>query len=195
MKRQRRKTSVKPPRRSLKLLWHAWYEAKAPLFRFCVKFCALLIFFYGLSFLPICQRILAASLTENARVASAILNQFGENTKVTNSTIWSGKYAITVLPACSGVEFLVFFCAMVIAFPSRIRGKVFGIVVGVLLLLALNQIRITSLFYVGAHFPKAFDITHEDLWSMGLIVAEIILCVVWIAWARENDNPGRDAAT
>ena len=149
MKRQRRKAPPKPPPPSANRparTWSSWYESKAPLVQFCLKFCGLLVFFYALSFLPIYQRILDAVLIVHARIASAVLDHLGENTHVTNSTIWSMKYAITVLPTCSAVEFLAFFCAMVIAFPSRISRKIFGILVGVVCLLALNQLRITSLY-------------------------------------------------
>ncbi|HEY3900142.1 MAG TPA: archaeosortase/exosortase family protein [Chthoniobacter sp.] len=192
MKRQRRKAPPKAPPRSAKQIWKSWYESKAPLVQFCLKFCGLLIFFYTLSFLPVYHRILDATLTINARLASALLDRLGENTQVTNATIWSMKYAITVLPACSAVEFLAFFCAMVIAFPSRISRKIPGILVGVVLLLALNQLRITSLYYIGAHFPKAFDTTHEDLWSVALIIGEIALCMAWIGWARESEKAQSD---
>jgi exosortase H (IPTLxxWG-CTERM-specific) len=189
MKRQPRKALPKAPPRSAKQLWNSWYESKAPMLQFCLKFCGLLLLFYALSFLPIYQRILHATLALNARVAGAVLAHLGENTSVTNSTIWSMKYAVTVEPACSAVEFLAFFCAMVIAFPSRISRKIPGILIGVLLLLALNQVRIASLYFVGAHFPKAFDTTHEDLWGVGLIVGEVALCMAWIGWARQNENP------
>jgi exosortase H (IPTLxxWG-CTERM-specific) len=191
MKRQRRKVLPKAPPRSAKEIWRSWYQSKAPLVQFCLKFCGLLLVFYALSFLPIYQRILHATLALNARVAGALLAHLGENTNVTNSTIWSMKYAVTVEPACSAAEFLAFFCAMVIAFPSRISRKIPGILIGVLLLLALNQVRITSLYYVGAHFPKAFDTTHEHLWGVGLIVGEIALCMAWIGWARESENQDR----
>ena len=195
MKRKRSQKAHPAPKRSVKDLWRSWYQSKAPLFQFCLKFCGLLALFYALSLLPICQRLLAASLTGHARLASAILDRLGENTRVTDATIWSGKYAITVLPTCSAIEFLMFFCAMVIAFPSRLPRKIYGIVIGVILLLALNQVRITSLYYVGVHFPKAFDMTHENLWSMALIMAEIALCAAWIGWAREKDETGVDATT
>jgi exosortase/archaeosortase family protein len=189
MKRQRQKAPAKPPPRSAKQIWQSWYESKAPVVQFCLKFCGLLVFFYALSFLPIYHRILDTILSANARIASAVLDRLGENTHVTNCTIWSVKYAITVLPACSAVEFLAFFFAMVIAFPSRISRKIPGILVGAVLLLALNQLRITSLYYVGAHYPQAFDTTHEDVWSMLLIIGELALCMAWIGWARENETP------
>jgi exosortase H (IPTLxxWG-CTERM-specific) len=189
MKRQRRKAPAKAAPRPAKEIWRAWYESKAPLVQFCLKFCGVLLLFYALSFLPVYQRVLEAILTLNARVAGAVLHGLGEQTSVTKATIWSMRYAVTVEPACSAVEFLAFFCAMVIAFPSRISRKIQGILVGVLLLLVLNQVRITSLYYVGAHFPKAFDTTHEDLWGVGLIVGELALCMAWIGWARKNENP------
>src|SRR5579871_1343917 len=103
MKRKRSQKARPAPKPSARLRWQSWYQSKAPLFQFCLKFCGLLAVFYALAFLPVCQRVLSATLTEHARLASAILDRMGENTKVTDATIWSGKYAITVLPACSAI--------------------------------------------------------------------------------------------
>jgi exosortase H (IPTLxxWG-CTERM-specific) len=194
MKRKQGKTTPKAAPRSIQERWGAWFESKAPLFQFSLKFCGLLALFFGLSFAPLYQRLLKVCLTTNARVASAILDRLGEDTKVTEATtIWSGKYAITVLPSCSAFELLAFFCALVVAFPSRLSRKLYGILFGVLAILAVNQLRITSLFYVGAHFPTAFDTTHEYVWSMGLIVAEIVVCLIWIGWAQKSDEPEHHA--
>jgi exosortase/archaeosortase family protein len=188
MKRQRRKAARKASTGSPGFSWRLWYEGKLPLVRFCLKFLGLIVLLYLLALAPVSQRILAALLAGNAHLASASLNRLGEDTQVTNTTIWSAKYAITVLPACSALELWVFFCATVLAFPSRISRKISGILMGTALLLALNQLRLMSLYYVGAHFPRFFDATHEDVWGIGLVVAEIGLCAAWIAWARESDT-------
>jgi exosortase/archaeosortase family protein len=192
MNRQRKKGRPKAPRRSWKLLWQSWSESKAPLFQFCWKFCVLIVLLYGLSLTPVGQRILAASAIGNVWLASAILDRLGENTRVTEATFQSAKYAITVLPTCSASEFLLFYCATVIAFPARVSRKVSGILIGIVALLALNQLRILSLYYVGSYFPRFFDTIHEDLWSMLLIIAVVVLCVTWIGWARENDRLDRN---
>jgi exosortase/archaeosortase family protein len=149
---------------------------------------------YGLSLTSPCQRLLAASSIGNARLANAILDGIGENTRVSDATIWSPKYAVTVLPACSAIEFLLFFAATVLAFPARFSRKVMGLLVGVPALLALNQIRILSLYYIGAHYPRFFDAVHENGWGILLIVAEIGLCLTWMEWAREKERVEPDAA-
>jgi exosortase H (IPTLxxWG-CTERM-specific) len=195
MKRQRRKEVRKAPERPFKRRWQSWYEGKVPLVHFCLKFFGLLVLLYALSFTPVCRRALDALPAGNARLASVILNWLGEGTQAAGLTIFSAKYAIAVLPECSATEFLLFFCATVLAFPSRMGRKILGIFVGVAVLLFLNQLRIVSLYYVGAHFPKYFDTTHEELWGILLISAEIVLCAAWIGWARESEPPELDATT
>jgi len=194
MSRSRRKQTPRPPApRSLKRIGQSWYESKAPLFQFCLKFCASLAVLYALTFTPACQRLVAISSLANARLASAILDRIGENTQVTGATIWSPRYAVTVLPACSAIEFLIFFGATIAAFPSRMARKIPGLLLGIPALLALNQVRILSLYYIGAHFPRSFDSVHENWWGILLIIAEVVLCMTWMEWAREKDQPAADA--
>jgi len=188
MSRRNKRELRKTAKRSLKTLGKLWIADKAPLFRFALKFCGVMVLFYLLSPVPLCHEILSASVSGTAQLSSAILNGIGESTHVTDGTIWSAKYAITVLPACTGIEFSMFFCAMVISFPSRLSRKIPGILVGVTLLLALNLFRIVSLYYIGVHFHRYFDTAHEELWGIPLIIASVFLLAVWIGWAQQDNH-------
>ncbi|MGB8354597.1 MAG: archaeosortase/exosortase family protein [Chthoniobacteraceae bacterium] len=166
--------------------WKSWYASKAPSLQFTIKFCSFVLLFSSLSFVPVYQRTVSAFTTEDARLASAILNRMGEDTRVSDGTISSPRSSITVLPACSAFEYLWFFCAAVLAFPALASRKIAGILAGVTLLLALNLFRVVSLYYISVHFPRFFDMAHEEIWGIVLVLASVCLCAAWIGWVRKD---------
>jgi len=170
--------------------WRAWLADRAPILLFCGKFFGLLILFYFLFYLPVCRRALDTSTLYYARFASAILGRLGEGVHCAGATISSPAFSMTVLPSCSAFEFPLFFAALVIAFPSPIRPKIIGILAGAGFFLILNLVRITSLFLIGVHLPKAFTLAHERFWGTILICAIVALSFFWIKWAApypQND--------
>jgi exosortase/archaeosortase family protein len=189
MGRKKKKKQQRIPRPSFKVACKSWYSSKAPMLLFCAKFGGLMVSFHFLSFTSTFKRILDVLVAANAKFSSVILNFFGESSRVTGATIWSGKDAIiTVLPACTCIEFFLFFIAAVLAFPALIRRKIPGIVVGVALLMGLNLIRVMSLYYIGVHFPRFFDTAHEEVWGIPLIIATVFICAVWIEWAQRGNQ-------
>lgn len=163
---------------------------------FSARFVALLAFSYALLALPVCQHLVDASAPRFASLSNAILNALGQGTRLAGSTISSPRFSMTVIPACAGVEFTQFFCALVLAFPSRILWKIIGVIAGLSVIPALNVLRIVSLYFTGAHFPGAFAAMHERVWGTLLICGTLVLSFFWIKWATpaERDNSHAVAA-
>jgi len=179
----------------IKVLGQSWLARKGPVLRVAAKFAAVMLAYYVSSLLPFFDWALKGWVIFIAQFASYLLNHLmGEQSQIIGSTISSGQFAITVLTACSCVEFVWFFCAALIAFPSRWLRKILGILAGVAAILALNLARIMSLYLVGVHFPGAFDTVHEDVWSVLLITATVGITATWIGWARQDNVILPDAA-
>ncbi len=175
-------------------LWKYWIASKGPVLGVVARFAAVMLVHYALVFAPFYNRLLDIYVGVNARIASAILNGFGEQSRVCESTIWCDKFAITILRACAALEYPWFVCAAVLAFPVPFRRKIPGILAGCICLPALNLIRAMTLYVVGVHFPRAFDTVHEEIWSVLLIIATIGVAVSWLGWACQNDGANTDAA-
>jgi len=178
----------------IKALLRAWLARKGPVFKVAAKFGGLMVAYYIFTLFPFFDRTLNGMVIYTARSASCLLNLMGERNSLIEGTIASGDFSITVLKACTCAEFVWFYCAALIAFPSRWPRKIPGILIGAVVILALNVIRITTLFLVGVHFRSAFDAFHEQVWSILLVVATICLTVAWIGWARRDDDLNSNAA-
>ena len=178
----------------IKMLWQSWLARKGPVLRMAVKFASLMLAYYAFSLLPFSECALNELVIFTARLASYLLNLLGEQSQIIENTISSGQFAITVLKACSCVEFVWFYCAALIAFPSPLGSKIPGVLVGGTVILGLNLIRVMSLYLVGVHFPNAFNTVHEEIWSVLLVIATVCLTVTWIGWARRDEEGNNDAA-
>jgi len=174
--------------RSLRIYWSAWWANSGPIWRFGLMFGALMGLFYLLILAPVFDRMLYSYLEANAWLANGILNGLGQETHVSEITIRAARYAITVRRGCDAVEPSWFFCAALLSFPAPFTRKLVGIIVGALLLQALNLIRIVSLFFIGLHRPQFFNTAHVEIWPAVFIVVAISLWIGWISWTR---GPGR----
>ena len=147
-------------------------------------FGALMGLFYILILTPFFDRMLYVYLEANAWLANGILNALGQDSQVSDITIRSTHYAITVRRGCDAIEPSWFFCAALLAFPAPFTRKLMGIVVGAVLLQTLNLVRIVSLFFIGLHSPRFFNTAHVELWPAAFILVAISLWIGWIGWTR-----------
>lgn len=161
-----------------------WWDGKAPVWRFGLKFALLMAIFYVLVLTPWSDRLVYAYLEANARLANAVLVFLGQGTAVNDLTVRSARFAIKVQRGCDAIEPAYFFCAAVFSFPGSAGPKALACVAGTLLLQALNLVRIVSLYFIGAYFPGLFPAAHLEIWPAVFIVMALLLWMRWIGWAQ-----------
>lgn len=190
MSRQTRKNRQKRPEPSFKAAWQSWYASKSPVLRFVLKFGILLALFYGLSATPWFDRMLYSYLEANAWLSNTILNGFGQHTHVSEVTIESPQFAIVLRRGCDAVEPTWLFCAAVLSFRAPFMRKLPGLAAGIVVLQALNLVRIVTLYWIGFHVPDFFDSAHTELWPAAFIIVAIALFICWM----KGENGGNVSA-
>jgi exosortase family protein XrtM len=170
-------------------LWQRWWASKGPLFRFGAGFVGLTALFSAITLLPFFQGLVAGYLQFDARLASKVLNCWGQQTHNTGDTIVSSRFAVTILSECSANEFVVFLWAGLLAFPATLRRKIVGLVLGTLGIFFVNLVRIVTLFLVGAYRPRFFATVHEELWPGLFVIATILFVAGWASWATRQQRP------
>ncbi len=169
--------------------WVAWYAAKAPVLRYTLRFLGALGLLYAASLAPGYQILLSKTAETYAGMAHRLIHSLGGSSRLAGATLFSGHEAIvTVLPLCTGFDYSWFLIAAIIAFPAPALRKLPGIFLGVLILLFLNFLRVTSLYWAGVRFPQHFAFMHEQLWALVLNLASVSLIVGWIVWVKRNDK-------
>jgi len=174
--------------------WRTWWQVRAPALRFLAIFVLLLGVFYAAVYLPACDRAFYRYLCINARVANALLRGLGQPTTVADVTIRSAQYAVSIRRGCDAIEPAWFFCAAVLAFPGHWRRKPAGLAVGITAILALNLVRIVSLYFIGLHLPRFFPAAHLEVWPVIFIMVALALWIAWIRWSQKDGPPPAHAA-
>jgi exosortase/archaeosortase family protein len=168
--------------KSFKAEWQAWYASKGPVLNFALKFAILIILFYAVSATQFFDRQLFVYLKANAWVANGILDAMGQGSHVSDVTITTTRFSMAIRRGCDAVEPTWLLCAVIIAFPSTLRSKLIGILVGTVVLQFLNLVRIVTLYWIGIHWPAFFDSAHVEVWPVVFIIVAILLFVGWRTW-------------
>ena len=156
--------------------------------KFLVIFVILLVVFYVFTaFSPFYNKKFAPShLHLIARVSGYLLALLGQNITVTGSSIHSPRLTANIIRGCDAVEAIALYVCAVLAFPLPFLKKLLGIIVGTLLLLIMNLIRIVSLFLIGAYSRRMFDLMHIDVWQAVFIFFAVLLWILWLIWATRS---------
>lgn len=119
-------------------------------------------------------------LVLTASATSAILNLFGGGVHTADTLVTSQNFSMRIVAECTGIIPMIIFLSAVIAYPSRLKDKAIGIVIGIFGIYLLNLVRTASLFCIGASFPKIFNTAHYLVWQSLIILAAIALWLVWV---------------
>ncbi|MHC5111873.1 MAG: archaeosortase/exosortase family protein [Planctomycetota bacterium] len=159
-----------------------------PVLRFVGGLALLLIVFHTAFYLWLSKgSAFNAYLFANAEASACCLNSFGEDTKTRGTVIASQKYNLDIKRGCDGIQASALFVLAVLVSPLKIRwrARLIAMLVGTVLLLLINVVRIISLYYIGVHIPKYFDLMHIDVWQAIFVFLPITF---WFAWSRAMES-------
>ena len=126
-----------------------------------------------------------------AHVSAWLLLVVGEvGVMAFGSVVVSPKFYLAIGQGCDGIEPTAFFVALVLAFPSRLVSKLPALALGIVSLVALNQIRVVSLFVAGVHHPSLFHTLHVDVWQVVFVLAAVGCFGLWLAWSAWRIESG-----
>jgi S-adenosylmethionine decarboxylase len=95
---------------------------------------------------------------------------------------WYGaapRPAIVVNSSCSGADVMALCAGVLLAYPSAWRRRLVGAAIGIGLILALNAVRIASLYAVASK-PATLDLLHLHVWPAVLTLAAGLYVFAWI---------------
>lgn len=120
--------------------------------------------------------------TMTTRAGSALINILtpGEKTVVRDSAIIGGA-TVEIMRGCEGIEGMLLLIAAVLAFPTQVRLKVYGIAGGILFIYAFNLARIAGLYYTIRYKPALFDMMHIYVGQTVIIIFSLIFFIFWLS--------------
>ena len=127
-------------------------------------------------------------LVFNAKAIGVICAIIGVDVIVRENIVMAGPISIEIVPECTSLPFLAIFLAGIMAFPTDIRQKLGGVLLGVIGLSLLNIIRMLCLLLVGMFIPSIFDTAHILVGQSLMIVATVVMWLFW--WKRTLNDEG-----
>lgn len=147
---------------------------------FVAKFLIALVGFYAVVALnPVNDHVIVPFTEVVARASALVLRATSERVEVVGTLIRSPRFAIDVKNGCNGIEAMLLLAAAMLAFPASLRSRLMGLAVASVAIQALNLLRLSSLFWLGAYHRKIFEFFHIAVWQSIIILAAIAMFVVW----------------
>ncbi len=115
-----------------------------------------------------------------AAMLAGALWLLGAGGQAVGTIVTSKVFSAEIITECTAIFPIMIFLAAVIAYPSRWKQKLWGIVLGVPAILFVNLIRLVSLFYIGYWFPSIFETAHLLVWQSLIIFFAVLFWLIWV---------------
>lgn len=98
-------------------------------------------------------------------------------------------FAYSIVSECAGLKVVLLYAAAVSAYRFDMRRRLTGIVVGAMMLMIANLMRLISLAAIGVYKPTWFAPVHEVGWPIFQIGGIVVMTLCWSQWARSALRP------
>lgn len=158
--------------------------SKKPIFKFVVGLLVLLALAQvALNLSYVKETLIPQYLRGWAHISASVLNVFGENAKVYGNAISSSRFSVNIKRGCDALQPTVLFVCAVLASPVALSSKIPGLILGLIFIMAMNLVRVVSLFYIGIYMNSWFEFAHVEVWQSLFIFFSILAWGVWAVWA------------
>jgi len=97
-----------------------------------------------------------------------------------------GKYAVSIIFACTGIQSMVIFVGMLGALPKvDLKRKIFGILITVIPIYILNFLRNAMVAFLTGRNITDFNLAHNIIAKVGALVVLIVLLLIIIKFVPE----------
>jgi exosortase H (IPTLxxWG-CTERM-specific) len=149
---------------------------------FLIKFFIVLVGMYLLvAWNPVNDHVIVPATKVIAQGGGLILKALGQQVDVRGTTISGTRFAVNINNGCNGIEAMLILLAAIGSFPATLRARLVGLGIGALIVQILNEIRIVTLYLIGAYKPSMFQVFHTAVWQVVVILAAIVFFLQWSA--------------
>lgn len=145
---------------------------------FIARFGLFLIFFQAVVFAIHQSTYLSSNLQVLlANLAASVYNLIGEGAYVEGNAIYASGAAnfVYVDNECTGLQLLATLISLVCAFKDDLKHKLLWIGIIAILLIVINIIRISHLFYIAVYSWDFFELFHIYVWQISNFIVGLAL--------------------
>lgn len=153
-----------------------------PVVKAYIIFAICVISFYTVLRMSIMREIVGQPLAMAFTVVGGlVLNLLSLKATASGTLLQVEGFTARIDDVCTGIFVVAIFFSAVLAYPSRMKEKLKGFLLGAFVIFFLNLIRVVSLMYIGRYFPSFFETAHLLIWQSLVIFAALL---AWIYWTE-----------
>lgn len=116
-----------------------------------------------------------------AAIGGFVLNLLSLKATTSGTVLAVEGFAARIDDVCTGIFVVAIYLSAVLAYPSRPKEKLKGLLLGASAILGANLVRVVSLMFIGRYFPSFFETAHLLIWQSVIIFFALL---VWIYWTE-----------
>lgn len=97
-----------------------------------------------------------------------------------NQLYYNQKYVVRIVEGCNSISVIILFISFVFAFSGKWKQTLLFIIIGSLIIFALNLVRIALLCHLLFYFPHLEHILHGVFFPVIIYGTVFILWIIWI---------------
>ena len=123
-----------------------------------------------------------------ASTSNDILHLMGIKTLIVDDSIYlPNNVVLKIVLECTGIYEIVILISIMLAYPTSIKNKIYGIVSGIGIIYVLNMIRLVSISWILIYYTDKFDFVDRYLWQVSLV---IFISMTYTMWLRLIERSG-----
>lgn len=125
--------------------------------------------------------------TTVAKQTSSVLNFVGYDTQfeqhdreMSVKLMLNGYYTSRVIEGCNSISIIILFLSFIIAFPGTIKATIWYSIFGIVVIYAINVLRIAFLTVMLYKYPKEQVLLHNIVFPAIIYGTTFLLWVLWV---------------
>jgi archaeosortase B (VPXXXP-CTERM-specific) len=123
-----------------------------------------------------------------AHASGVLIALSGVPVTVLGDEVFLSQRILLINLECTGVYIMAAYAALVIVWPAGWRAKAVGIAVGLPAITIANVVRLVLVAQVAERLPGSFDLLHDYLFQVALVMIAAAVWVVWISRVRSHEG-------
>ncbi|MDY6789031.1 MAG: exosortase/archaeosortase family protein [Candidatus Nanohaloarchaea archaeon] len=126
----------------------------------------------------------------NAAASSGLLNVLGVDSSSSGVFILTSELSVNVSVDSTGWKSVLALTGLMLATPGTVAGvrkKIYGILSGVIFVMAGNIARLVSMVYMVEVWGVSYQLVHTFLWRWGLTFLVLGFWISWLNWDYMRD--------
>lgn len=152
----------------------------SPRGKFVVLFLLTLVIGYVvIAYKPVNDNVIEPYTAVLASGTGMLLNGMGQGVSVDGTLVRGSGFAMNIYNGCNAVEAMLILLAAIVAYPASLKARAGGLLIGMVLIQAINFVRLVSLYLIGRYWPSAFETAHVTVWQVAIILFALGIFLFW----------------